>query len=186
MSKLIYSAITSLDGYTEDEAGNFDWAAPDEDLHAFVNELERPVGTYLYGRRMYETMAAWETMGTSPGAPPVARDFGEIWRAADKVVFSRTLQAVSSARTRIEREFDPALVRGLKESSGRDVTVGGPELAGQAIASGLVDECHLLIHPVVVGGGKPSIPGEVRARLRLIDQRRFESGVVHLHYAIAG
>lgn len=186
MSKLIYSAITSLDGYTEDEAGNFDWAAPDEELHAFVNDLERPVGTYLYGRRMYETMAAWETLGTGPEAPPVARDFGEIWRAADKIVFSRTLQTVSTARTRIEREFGPALVRGLKESSDRDLTVGGPELAGQAIASGLVDECHLFIHPVVVGGGKPSIPREVRAGLRLIDQRRFESGVVHLHYAIAG
>jgi dihydrofolate reductase len=186
MSKLIYSAITSLDGYTEDEAGNFDWAAPDEELHAFVNDLERPVGTYLYGRRMYETMAAWETMGINPEAPPVVRDFGEIWRAADKLVFSRTLQAVSSARTRIERLFDPELARGLKQASSRDITVGGPELAGQAIAAGLVDECHLLIHPVLVGGGKPSIPREVRAGLRLIDERRFDSGVVHLHYAMAG
>jgi dihydrofolate reductase len=181
MAKLIYSAITSLDGYVADEDGNFDWAAPDEEVHAFVNDLERPVGTYLYGRRMYEVMAAWETMDIA-GQPSVMRDFTEIWRAADKIVYSRTLESVSSARTRIERDFDPEAVRRMKARAGRDITVGGPDLAAQAIKAGLVDECHLFLTPIVVGGGKQSLPDNVCLKLELLDERRFGSGVAHLHY----
>jgi dihydrofolate reductase len=184
MGKLIYSAIASLDGYVEDEQGTFDWAAPDEELLAAVNDLERPIGTYLYGRRMYETMVYWETGGTESDQPAGMRDFADLWRLADKVVYSRTLPTVSSARTRLEREFEPGAVRRLKETSVFDLTVGGAELAGQAIAAGLVDECHLFLHPILVGGGKPALPARVRARLDLLDERRFGSGVVHLHYAI--
>jgi dihydrofolate reductase len=183
MAKLIYSAITSLDGYVADEDGNFDWAAPDEEVHAFVNDLERPVGTYLYGRRMYETMVAWETMHLAD-QPPVMRDFAETWRATDKIVYSRTLESVSSARTRIERGFDPEAVRQMKAQEGRDITVGGPDLAAQAIKAGLVDECHLFLTPIVVGGGKQSFPHNVRLKLELLDERRFGSGVVHLHYGV--
>ena len=157
MAKLIYSAIASLDGYVADEDGNFDWAAPDEEVHAFVNDLERPVGTYLFGRRMYEVMAVWET-ATLADQPPVMRDFAEIWRSADKVVYSRTLDAVSTPRTRIERDFDPDAVRQLKAEAGRDLGIGGPELAAHALAAGLVDECHLLLTPIVVGGGKRASP----------------------------
>jgi dihydrofolate reductase len=182
MAKLIYSAITSLDGYVADEDGNFDWAAPDEEVHAFVNDLERQVGTYLYGRRMYEVMLAWETMHELPDQPPVARDFTEIWRAADKVVFSKTLGAVSSARTRIERGFDPEAVRQMKVSAERDITVGGPNLAAEALRAGLVDECHLFVTPVVVGGGNPAFPDGVRLQLELLDERHFDNGVAHLHY----
>jgi dihydrofolate reductase len=184
MGKLIYSAIASLDGYVEDRQGDFAWAAPDEEVHAFVNDLERPIGTYLYGRRMYDTMVYWETAGRDPDEPAVARDFAEIWRAADKVVYSRTLQTPSSARTRIERELDPAAVRRLKETLERDLTVGGAALAGQAMAAGLVDECHLFLTPVVVGGGKRALPDDLRVRLELLDERRFGSGVVHLRYAV--
>lgn len=186
MAKLIYAVITSLDGYVEDEEGRFDWAMPDEQLHAFVNELERPIGTYLYGRRMYETMVFWETAGTEPDEPPVFADYAEIWRSAEKVVHSRTLQTASSARTRIEREFDPAAVRRLKQSADADIAVGGAELAGQALAAGLVDECHLFLCPVVVGGGKRALPDQVRAQLELLDERRFPNGVVHLHYRVSG
>ncbi len=182
MAKLIYSAITSLDGYVADEDGNFDWAAPDEEVHAFVNDLERPVGTYLYGRRMYEVMLAWETVDTGPDQSPVTRDFAEIWRAADKIVYSKTLETVSSARTRIERAFDPGAVRHMKASPGRDITVGGPDLAADALEAGLVDECHLFLTPVVVGGGNPALPDGVRLKLELLDERRFGNGVVHLHY----
>jgi len=181
MAKLIYSAIASLDGYVEDEQGRFDWAAPDEEVHAFVNDLERPIGVYLYGRRMYETMVYWETAGVGSDHP-VTRDFAEIWRAADKIVYSRTLQTVSSARTRIERDLDTDAIRRLKETSGSDITIGGAELAGQAIAAGLVDELHLLLGPIVVGGGKRALPDNVRAELELMDERRFGSGVVHLQY----
>jgi dihydrofolate reductase len=181
MASLIYSAIASLDGYVEDEQGRFEWAAPDEEVHAFANDLERPIGTYLYGRRMYETMVYWET---DDDQAPVARDYGEVWRAAEKVVYSRTLQTVSSERTRIEREFDAAAIRQLKESSPRDITIGGAELAGLAIAEGLVDECHLLVAPVLVGGGKRALPASVHAELELLDERRFRSGVVHLHYRL--
>jgi dihydrofolate reductase len=181
MASLIYAAIASLDGYVEDEQGNFDWAAPDEEVHAFVNELERGAGTHLYGRRMYETMASWET-NDDPAA--VSRDFAEIWRAADKVVYSRTLQTVSSARTRIERQFDVAAVTRLKESSPSDITIGGAELAGRAIAEGLVDECHLFLGPVLVGGGRHALPAGVHAQLELLDERRFRSGVVYLRYRV--
>ena len=153
MAKLIYSTITSLDGYVADEDGNFDWAAPDEEVHAFVNDLERPVGTYLYGRRMYEVMAYWETAHTVADQPPHLREYAEIWQAADKVVYSRTLETAASARTRIERDFDPEAVRRLKASAARDISVGGPGLAAQALEAGLVDECHLFLNPVVVGAG---------------------------------
>ena len=185
MAKLIYSAIASLDGYVEDEQGRFEWAAPDEEVHAFVNDLERPIGVYLYGRRMYETMVYWETAGTGSDQRAVSRDFAEIWRAAEKIVYSRTLQTVSSARTRIERDLDTDAIRRLKETSASDITIGGAELAGQAIAAGLVDELHLLLGPIVVGGGKPALPGNVRAQLELMDERRFRSGVVHLHYRLS-
>ncbi len=183
MAKLIYSAIASLDGYVEDEDGNFDWAAPSEEVHAFVNELERPIGTYLYGRRMYETMVFWETAGGSDQRP-VSRDFAEIWRAAEKVVYSRTLQTVSSARTRVEPDFDSASIRHLKEASPSDVTIGGAQLAAQALAMGLVDELHLLLCPILIGGGKRALPSNVRLALELLDEHRFRSGVVHLRYRI--
>jgi dihydrofolate reductase len=182
VAKLIYSAITSLDGYIEDEDGNFDWAAPDEEVHTFVNDLERPVGTYLYGRRMYEVMAYWETADALADEPPAIRDYAEIWQAADKIVYSSTLETISSARTRIERDFDPEAVRRLKAAAARDISVGGPDLAAQAIKAGLVDELHLFLTPVVVGGGKQSLPSDVRLELELVDERRFGSGVVHLHY----
>jgi dihydrofolate reductase len=186
MAKLIYSALASLDGYVEDKRGDFEWAAPDEEVHAFVNDLERPIGTYLYGRRMYETMVYWETVSTGGDQPVVTRDFAEIWRAAEKIVYSRTLQTLSSARTRIERDFDPAAIRQLKESSARDITIGGAELAGEAIAAGLVDECHLFLGPIVVGGGKRVLPNDVRVQLELLNERRFRSGVVHLRYGVCG
>ena len=182
MAKLIYSAITSLDGYVADKDGNFDWAAPSEEVHAFVNQLERSVGTYLYGRRMYETMVYWETAHTRPESSPVELDYAEIWQAADKIIYSRTMTDVSSARTRIEREFDPDSVRRLKESAGRDLSVGGAELAAQAIKDGVVEEYHLFVNPVVVGGGTSTLPDNVRLDLELLDEHRFSSGVVHLHY----
>ena len=184
MAKLIYSAITSLDGYVADESGKFDWAAPDEEVHAFVNDLERPIGTYLYGRRMYEVMVFWETAHTLAGEGPVFQDYAELWQAADKVVYSKTLDAVSSARTRLERAFDPEAVRRLKADAVRDLTVGGPELAAQALRAGLVDELHLFVTPVAVGGGTRSLPGNLRLELELLDVRRFASGVVHLHYRL--
>jgi dihydrofolate reductase len=185
MAKLIYAAITSLDGYVADENGNFDWAAPDEQVHAFINDLERPIGTYLYGRRMYEVMRYWETAPTAGDEPPVIRDYAELWRAADKVVYSTTLDEVSSARTRIERDFDAGAVRELKASAERDLTVGGSELAAQAIKAGLVDELHLFLTPVLVGGGNRALPDDVRVQLELLDERRFGNGVVHLHYRTA-
>jgi dihydrofolate reductase len=184
MAKLIYSAITSLDGYIADQDGNFDWAVPDEEMHAFINDLERPIGTYLYGRRMYETMAGWETDPTLAAQEGVMRDFAEMWQAADKIVYSKTLEKVSTAKTRLERDFDPDAIREIKASAGRDVTVGGPELAAHAFRAGLVDECHLFITPVVVGGGKRSLPGNVRLKLELLDERRF-GDVVYLHYRIS-
>ena len=179
MAKLIYSAITSLDGYTADEDGNFDWAAPDEEVHSFVNDLERQVGTYLYGRRMYGVMVAWETMDD---LPPLLQDYAEIWKAADKIVYSRTLETVSSARTRLEQDFDPEAVRELKAQAERDLTVGGSDLGAQAIKAGLVDELHLFLAPIVVGGGTQSLPNDVRVELERLDERRFGNGVVHLHY----
>jgi dihydrofolate reductase len=186
MAKLIYSAIASLDGYVEDADGAFEWAAPDEEVHAFVNDGERGVGTYLYGRRMYETMRYWETEGAGPDDHPVSRDFAQIWRAAEKIVYSRTLETVSTAKTRLEREFDHDAVRRLKESSPTDITIGGPALAGEAIAAGLVDEIQLLLGPILVGGGKAALPDDVRVQLELLDERRFTSGVVFLRYAVTG
>ena len=185
MAKLIYSTIASLDGYVEDAEGGFNWSAPDEEVHAFVNDLERPIGTYLYGRRMYETMVFWETVSTEADESPVFRDYAQIWRAAEKIVYSRALKTVSSARTRIEREFDRDTVDQFKRSSEANITVGGAELAGRAIGAGLVDECHLFLCPIVVGGGKRALPASVSAQLELLDERRFRNGVVHLHYRVS-
>ena len=182
MAQLIYSAITSLDGYVADADGSFDWAEPDEEVHSFVNDLERPVGTYLYGRRMYETMVPWETTHTLADQPPYIRDFTEIWQAADKLVYSKSLERVSSARTRIERDFDPEAVRRMKMSAERDISVGGPHLAAQAIKARLVAEYHLFLTPIVVGGGTPSLPKDVRVELDLRDERRFGNGFVYLNY----
>jgi dihydrofolate reductase len=182
MAKLIYSAIMSLDGFIADEDRNFDWAAPDEEVHAFVNDLERPIGTYLYGRRMYDVMRFWDTAPTGSDQPSVVQDYAKIWQAADKIVYSKTLAMASTARTRIERDFDPATVRQMKATTGRDISVGGPDLAAQAFKAGLVDELHLFLVPIVVGGGKPALPDHVRVKLELLDECRFGSGVVHLHY----
>jgi dihydrofolate reductase len=181
VAKLIYSAIASVDGYVADEDGRFDWAEPDEDVHRLVNDLERPVGTYLYGRRLYEVMVAWETVDVAD-QPPFVREYAEIWRAADKIVYSKTLESVSSARTRIERDFDPDAVRQLKETADRGLSVGGPGLAAQALEAGLVDECHFFVVPVVVGGGTRSLPDGMRQDLELLDERRFGSGVVYVRY----
>jgi dihydrofolate reductase len=181
MARLIYSAIASLDGYIADEEGKFGWAEPDEEVHAFVNDLERPIGTYLYGRQMYEVMLAWETLDLDD-QPPVIADFAEVWRAADKVVYSSTLEAASSARTRIERDFDPEPVRQLKAKTERDLSIGGPILAARAFEAGLVDELHLLVAPIVVGGGKRALPDNVRLRLELLGERRFANGMIHLRY----
>jgi dihydrofolate reductase len=183
MARLIYSAIASLDGFVADRDGNFEWAMPDEDVHAFVNEIERPVGTYLYGRRTYETMAVWETLSLT-GEPQVMRDFAEIWRAADKVVYSRTLDRVSTARTRLERDLDADAVRLMKAEADRDIGVGGPELAAQAIEAGLVDELQLFLTPVLVGVGKHSLPTTAELRLDLRELRRFGNGTVYLRYAV--
>jgi dihydrofolate reductase len=183
VGRLVYSAIASLDGYVADRDGKFDWAEPDEEVHAFVNDLERPIGTYLYGRRMYETMVAWEKMPLA-GQAPAIRDFAELWRAAEKVVYSRTLENVSSAGTRLERDFEPEAVRQLKGAAERDLSVGGPGLAAEAIRAGLVDECHLFVAPIVVGGGTRSLPDDVRVQLELLDERRFGSGMVYLRYGV--
>jgi dihydrofolate reductase len=182
VAKLIYSAIASLDGYIEDEGGKFDWAEPDKEVHAFINDLERPIGTYLYGRRLYEVMIGWEIEPGLADQSPVTRDFAEIWQAAEKIVYSKTLEAVSTARTRIERDFDPEAVRQLKAAAERDITVGGPDLAAQAFEAGLVDELHLFVVPIVVGGGKQSLPDNVRQELELLDERRFGRGIVYLRY----
>jgi dihydrofolate reductase len=195
MARLIYSAMTSLDGYVEDTAGAFDWSAPDDEVHAFVNDLERPVGTYLYGRRMYETMTYWETASidaqTGPEREPAepdgdpGADFAQIWRAAEKIVYSRTLPAVTTVRTRLERSFDPADVLRLKQSSKSDLSIGGADLAGQALAAGLVDECQVFLSPISVGGGKPVFPLGVRLRLELLGEHRFSGGTVCLRYAVS-
>jgi dihydrofolate reductase len=181
MANLIYSTITSLDGYVADEDGKFDWAEPDEEVHTFVNDLYRPVGTFLCGRRMYEVLVAWETLELAD-QPSYIQDFAEIWRAADKIVYSKTLETVSSAGTRIERDFDTEAIRELKATAERDITVGGPDLAAQALKAGLVDEIHLVVAPVVVGGGIDALPDIVRLRLELQDERRFGNGMVHLRY----
>ena len=184
MGKLTYSAITSLDGFIEDEHGRFDWATPDEEVHAFVNDLERPIGTYLYGRRMYETMVFWETAASDDDDSAIFRDYAEIWRNAEKVVFSRTLEEASSARTRIEATFDPEMIRRMKESARDDLSIGGAELAAFAFRANLIDECHLFLNPILVGGGKHALPSKARIRLDLLDERRFGNGVVHLHYRV--
>src|SRR5829696_228159 len=184
MAKLIYAAIASLDGYTADEHGNFDWAAPDEEVHAFINDLERPIGTLLYGRRMYETMAVWETDASLAADSALLRDFAQIWQAADKIVFSKTLRSAATDRTRIERDFDPEAVRQIKTSAPGDLAIGGPHLAAQAFKAGLVDECQLFIAPIVVGGGKQSLPDEIRLKLELLDERRFAGGMVYLRYRV--
>jgi dihydrofolate reductase len=183
MAKLIYSAMTSLDGYIEDRDGRFDWAAPDEEVHTFINELERPVHTYLFGRRMYEVMVYWENAHTEDLLPH-EHDFAQIWQAADKIVYSSTLESVASARTRIERTFDPEAVRRLKETLNADLSVAGPGLAAAAITAGLVDEFHLFISPVLVGGGKKAFPDDVSINLGLLDERRFRNGTIYLQYAV--
>jgi dihydrofolate reductase len=182
MARLIYSAIASADGYVEDAGGSFGWAAPDEELHRFVNELQRPVGTYLYGRRMYQTMLYWETAHQVPGQPSYVQDFTRLWQAADKIVFSATLATASSARTRIERTFSPGMIRQLKQAADRDMTVSGASLAGQALTAGLVDELQLFLVPVIVGGGKPALPAGARLDLELLDTRSFAGGGVYLRY----
>jgi dihydrofolate reductase len=181
VARLIYSAIASLDGYVADERGTFDWGEPDEEVHTFVNELARPIGTYLYGRRLYEVMLAWETLDLD-GQPQFIQDFATIWRAADKIVYSKTLEAASSARTDLERELDPEAVRRLKTSAPGDLWIGGPELAAQAFRAGLVDECHLFLAPIVVGGGNACLPPNPRLALELMDEGRFGNGMVYLRY----
>jgi dihydrofolate reductase len=182
VAKLIFGAITSLDGYIADEDGNFDWAEPDEEVHSFVNDLERSIATYLYGRRMYEVMVAWETPETFADQEPILLDYAAVWQAAEKIVYSTTLATASSARTRIERTFNPEAVRALKASATADMSVSGPHLAAQAFEAGLVDEIRLFVSPVVVGGGNRALPDHVRLFLELVDERRFDNGVVHLHY----
>ena len=182
MAKLLYVMNASLDGYIADEDGKFDWGEPDEEYYSFINDLVRPVGTYLYGRQLYELMQVWETDPAAAAHSPGTREFAEIWQSADKAVYSRTLEAASTTRTRIERDFDPEAVRQMKALAGRDLIVGGPALAAQAFKAGLVDECHLFVAPMVVGGGKRSLPGNVRLKLELLDERRFGSGMVYLYY----
>lgn len=184
MAKLIYSAITSLDGYIEDSTGNFDWAAPDEEVHAFINDLERPVGTYLYGRRMYETMAVWETDASFAADSPLTQDYAQIWQEADKIVYSNTLEGVVTTRTRLVHEFDSDEVRQMKAASSRDLSIGGSALAAEAFRAGLVDECGLFLTPIIVGGGKKSLPDNVNLRLELLDDHQFGNGVVYLRYRI--
>lgn len=182
MAHLIYIANTSLDGYTEDTEGKFDWTTPEEEGFSLVTNLVRATGTHLYGRRMYQTMMVWETDPALAAESPLRRDFAEVWQAADKIVYSRTLEAVSTRRTRIERAFDPETIRQLKEAVGQDVLIGGPELAAHAFRSGLIDEVHLFVAPIILGGGKASLPDNVRLELELLDERRFANGVVYLGY----
>jgi len=185
MAKLIYAAISSLDGYADRE-GNFDWSEPSEEVHRFVNDLERDIGTYLYGRRMYEVMRYWETVSSGNGEPSAQQEFATMWQAADKIIYSRSLENVSTARTRLVREFDPGAIQQMKANASRDIAVSGPTIAGQALRLGLVDECHLFLSPIVVGGGTPALPDNVRVQLELLDERRFDNGVVYLHYRVTG
>ena len=181
MARLIYTAITSLDGYIADATGNFDWSTPDDEVHAFVNDLERPIGTYLYGRRLYEVMASWQTV-TAEESPGVMADYAQLWRAADKIVYSNSLTEVSTPKTRLEHGFDPASIRTLKESTDRDLSIGGPRLASFAIEAGLVDAFGVFVNPVIVGGGTKYLPEHVRVDLELVDEHRFGNGVVYLSY----
>ena len=182
MAHLIYTANMSLDGYSEDMDGKFDWTDPSEEVFRFITNLIRADGTHLYGRRMYETLMVWETDPNLAAESPLLRDFAEVWQAADKIVYSKTLEAVSTRKTQIERNFDPEAIRRLKESVEQNIHIGGAELAAQAFRAGLIDECHLFITPIIVGGGKPALPDNVRLELDLLDERRFGSGVVFLRY----
>jgi dihydrofolate reductase len=182
MAKVIYSGIMSLDGYVADQAGKFDWGVPDTEVHTAINDLTRSVGTFLLGRRMYEVLVAWESMDVAD-QPTVIKDFARIWRAANKVVYSRTLETAPSVNTRIERIFHPDEVRRMKATAERDISVGGPNLAAHAITAGLVDEYHLFVNPIVVGGGTSYLPNDTRVGLELLDERRFSNGVVLLRYA---
>jgi dihydrofolate reductase len=186
MAKLIFAAITSLDGYVADADGNFDWSMPSEEVHRFVNNLEAGIGTYLYGRRMYEVMRYWETASTGNGEQSAEQEFAKLWQRADKIIYSRSLDRVSTARTRLEREFDAEAIRQMKADVTRDIAVSGPTLAAEALRHGLVDECHLFLSPIVVGGGTPALPDNVWLQLRLLDERRFDNGVVYLHYRVNG
>jgi dihydrofolate reductase len=187
MGKLIYSMLMSLDGYVEDEQGRFGWGAPeDEGVHSYINRLASSVGTYLYGRRMYETMVYWETAHTVPNQPQFVLEWARQWQAAEKIVYSRTLAEPRSVRTRIEREFDPEVVRGLKADVRHDISVDGPELAAHALRAGLVDELQMIVCPVVVGAGKRFFPDRVRLKLELVNERRFRHGVVVLRYTVRG
>jgi dihydrofolate reductase len=185
MATLICTALTSLDGYIADEHGDFDWAAPDSDVHAFINDLERPIGTYLYGRRLYETMIYWENAPTQPNQSPPVLDYATLWQAADKIVYSTTLKTASSARTRIEPTFDPSIVQAMKDAADRDLSIGGPTLATHAFRAGLVDEVRLFVSPLTVGGGKPFLPDRLRLDLQLRDEHTFDNGVVYLQYRVA-
>jgi dihydrofolate reductase len=184
MANLIYMAIASLDGYTADESGTFDWAAPDEEVHALVNDLTRPIGTYLYGRRMYATMRGWDSADLLTDDSPAMRDFARIWQSADKIVYSRTLDSVTTGRTRLDSSFDPDAIRGLKATATRDLAVGGPDLASHAIKAGLVDEYQLFATPILVGGGTPVFPDKIRVTLDLLEERRFGNGTVFLRYRV--
>ena len=184
MANLIYSAIASLDGFIEDASGSFDWAAPDEEVHRFINDLERPAGTYLFGRRMYETMMVWETEPSLAADSQILRDYAEIWQAADKIVYSRTLEAPSTSKTRIERVFDPEEIRKLKAAAGHDILIGGPGLATHAFRAGLIDECHVFLVPVSVGCGKKFLPDNIRLEMELLEDRRFGNGMVFLRYQV--
>ena len=186
MAKLIFAAITSLDGYVADADGNFDWSMPSEEVHRFVNNLEAGIGTYLYGRRMYEVMRYWETASTGNGEQSAEQEFAKLWQRADKIIYSRSLDEVSTARTKLEREFDPEAIRQMKADVTRDIAVSGPTLAAEALRHGLVDECHLFLSPIVVGGGTPALPDNVWLQLQLLDERRFNNGVVYLHYRVNG
>jgi dihydrofolate reductase len=182
MAKLIYSAFTSLDGYVADETGNFDWAELSDEVHAYINSRESQIGTYLFGRKVYESVAVWESPDVLPGLTPTALEFAPIWQAAEKIVYSTTLPRLTTARTRLERRFEPDVVRELKAGATRDLEVGGPTLAAQAIRAGLVDEYHLLIAPIIAGGGNPYLPGKVSVKLELLDERRFDNGLVYVRY----
>ena len=184
MARLIYSYLASLDGFISDDKGNFDWAVPDDEVHTFINDLSRPIGTYLVGRAMYETMRVWDSPESFPDPSPTALDFARTWQAAEKVVYSTKLPAVSTPRTRIERRFDPAAVRQLKASAERDLAIGGANLAAQALAAGLVDELQLFLAPVLVGGGKRLFPSGLHLALELVEQRRFANGMVYLRHTV--
>ena len=182
MAKLIYFMPTSLDGFIAGETDSMDWSVPDEEIYAFINDLHRPIGTYLYGRKNYETMAGWETPDVIPGGTPAMMDFAQIWQAADKIVYSKSLETVSTPKTRLEREFEPQVVRSLKAQLPHDISVAGPNLAAQAIRAGLVDEIYLLVVPMILGGGKRVLPSSVDVKLDLLDERRFGNGWVYLRY----